>query len=273
MSEDTVYYMKAVYNQVGWNFLEEDPNWAMDFAPNGTLLGVGDIMTRHRLANTLETIANNGASAFYKGEIADATIAAIKNTNGIMTLADLQNYEVKIRNPINITYRGYTLHSTGTPSGGSIALGILKTIEGYDMETAADLFVNTHRLDESMRFSYAAHSELGDPSIFAEMDRFEEGIISAATASSNRRKILDDKTQDVRRYNPEMWDIMDNHGTSHMVATDASGLSITSTSTINLLFGSAVMVPETGMLLSSLSLLALFYTLNHPRISLTTQQA
>ncbi|CAD6445386.1 542ee6ce-5439-4df9-815e-cd030745262e [Sclerotinia trifoliorum] len=251
VTEDTVYYMKAVYNQVGWNFLQDDPNWAMDFAPNGTLLKVGDTMTRKRFANTLEKIADKGASAFYEGEIAEATIAAIKSTNGIMTLADLQNYEVKIRNPINITYRGYTLHSTGTPSGGSIALSILKTIEGYDMYTASDLLLNTHRLDESMRFSYAAHSELGDPSIFAEMDKLEEGIISPETASANRRKILDDKTQDVGRYNPEMWDIKNNHGTSHMVATDASGLSITSTSTVNLLFGSAVMVPETGVILNN----------------------
>ncbi|KAF7855356.1 hypothetical protein EAF04_010099 [Stromatinia cepivora] len=251
VTEDTVYYMNAAHNQVGWNFLQDDPNWAMDFAPNGTLLKVGDIMTRKRFASTLEKIANKGASAFYEGEIAEATIAAIKSTNGIMTLADLQNYEVKIRNSINITYRGYTLHSTGTPSGGSIALSILKTIEGYDMYTASDLLLNTHRLDESMRFSYAAHSELGDPSIFAEMDRFEEDIISAETASANRRKILDDKTQDVGRYNPEMWDIKNNHGTSHMVAADASGLSITLTSTINLLFGSAVMVPETGVILNN----------------------
>ncbi|KAI9642753.1 hypothetical protein NHQ30_008485 [Ciborinia camelliae] len=251
VTEDTVYYMNAVYDQVGWNFLLEDPNWAIDFAPNGTLLKVGDIMTRKRLANTLETIADKGASAFYEGEIANATIAAIQSTNGTMTLADLQNYEVQIRNPINITYRGYTLHSTGTPSGGSIALSILKTIEGYDMYTASDLLLNTHRLDESMRFSYAAHSELGDPFIFSEMGRFEEGIISAETANATRRKILDNKTQDVRRYNPEMWDIQENHGTSHMVATDASGLSVTSTSTINLLFGSAVMVPETGIILNN----------------------
>ncbi|THV53359.1 hypothetical protein BGAL_0053g00270 [Botrytis galanthina] len=251
VTEDTVYYMQAVKNQVGWNFLEEDPNWARDFAPNGTLLKLGDIMKRERYANTLETIANRGASAFYEGEIAEATIATINATNGTMTLADLKDYEIKIRNPINITYRGYTIHSTGTPSGGSIALSILKTIEGYDMYKESDLFLNTHRLDEAMRFSYAAHSELGDPSFFDEMVRFEEGIISAETADSNRRKILDDKTQDVGRYNPERWDIMGNHGTSHMVATDASGLSITSTSTVNLLFGSAVMVPETGVILNN----------------------
>ncbi|ESZ90882.1 hypothetical protein SBOR_8723 [Sclerotinia borealis F-4128] len=251
VTQDTVYYMNAVYNQVGWNFLLEDPNWAIDFAPNGTLLKVGDVMTRKRLANTLDTIADKGASVFYEGEMANATIAAIQASNGTMTLADLQDYEVKIRNPINITYRDYTLHSTGTPSGGSIALSILKTMEGYDMSTLSDLLLNTHRLDESMRFSYAAHSELGDPLIFPEMERFEAIIISAETANATRGKIMDNKTQDIRKYNPDMWDIQDDHGTSHMVTTDASGLSITSTSTVNLLFGSAVMVPETGVILNN----------------------
>ncbi|QSZ31928.1 hypothetical protein DSL72_001497 [Monilinia vaccinii-corymbosi] len=83
------------------------------------------------------------------------------------------------------------------------------------------------------------------------MNKLEEEIISPQSAGARRRKILDNKTQDVKEYNPGLWDIQDNRGTSHMVATDASGLSISSTSTLNLLFGSAVMVPETGVILNN----------------------
>lgn len=239
--------MKSAIVQVGWNFLLEDPNWAMDFAPNGTLLEVGDIMTRKRLATTLATIADQGASAFYEGEIANATIAAIQANNGIMTLDDLRNYTIEIRNPISITYRNYTLHSTGAPSGGSIALSILKTIEGYDMSDESNIALNLHRVDEAMRFSYAGHSELGDPLFVIDADKLEQGFLSDQSARARRRIIMDNKTQNITRYNPNLWDIQDNHGTSHIVATDASGLSISLTSTLNLLFGSAVMVPETGM--------------------------
>lgn len=250
--------MNSSREQVGWNFLLDDPNWAMDFAPNGTLLQVGDIMTRKRYADTLETIAHKGASAFYQGKIANATISAIQHLGGVMTLTDLLDYEVKIHNSINITYRGYTLHSTPSPSGGSVALSILKTMEGYNMSESSDLLLNTHRLDESMRFAYAAHSELGDPYIFPEMDEVEANIISARAACARRKKIFDNTTQDVREYNPALWDIQDKHGTSHLVATDSSGLSISSTSTVNLLFGSAVMVPETGMLSWTIFLMFLF---------------
>ncbi|KAG4025009.1 hypothetical protein MFRU_074g00150 [Monilinia fructicola] len=251
VTEDLVFYMKSAIVQVGWNFLLEDPNWAMDFAPNGTLLEVGDIMTRKRLATTLATIADQGASAFYEGEIANATIAAIQANNGIMTLDDLRNYTIEIRNPISITYRNYTLHSTGAPSGGSIALSILKTIEGYDMSDESNIALNLHRVDEAMRFSYAGHSELGDPLFVIDADKLEQGFLSDQSARARRRIIMDNKTQNITRYNPNLWDIQDNHGTSHIVATDASGLSISLTSTLNLLFGSAVMVPETGIILNN----------------------
>lgn len=73
------------------NFLVEDPTWALDFAPNGTRLGLGDIMTRKRYANTLEEIASQGADAFYEGAIAQTTIAALQKANGTMTLDDLRN--------------------------------------------------------------------------------------------------------------------------------------------------------------------------------------
>jgi gamma-glutamyltranspeptidase/glutathione hydrolase len=169
-----------------------------------------------------------------------------------MTLQDLKDYKVEVRNSINITYRGYTLHSCGTPSGGSIALSILKSIEGYNMSEPSLLDLDTHRLDEAMRFSYAAHAELGDPFMYPDIEAFEESIISEENAKAIRGKILDNKTQNVSAYQPKMWAPQDNHGTSHIVATDSSGLSISSTSTVNLLFGSMVMVPENGTLFAFL---------------------
>jgi len=38
VTEDTVRYMEAAIQLVGWNFLVEDPSWAQDFAPNGNHL-------------------------------------------------------------------------------------------------------------------------------------------------------------------------------------------------------------------------------------------
>lgn len=178
---------------------------------------------------------------------ANFTIAALQAANGTMTLEDMRDYQVSIRKPIDITYRGYKLFSTGVPSGGSVALSILKIIEGYDMGDPSTFNLTLHRLDEAMRFSYAARAELGDPDFFDYMADYEATMLKTKTAEDIRSKISDDRTRPVRDYNPKMFKSPDNHGTSHIVAADDSGMTITLTSTVNLLFGSRLVVPETGM--------------------------
>lgn len=137
------------------NFLVDEPTWALDFAPNGTRVGLGDTMTRRRYADTLEAIARGGANAFYIGPIANATIQALRAENGTMTLQDLKNYTVAIRKPASITYRDYKLTACSAPSSGEVALSVMKTIEGYqDIGNPATLNLSTHRLDEAIRFAY-----------------------------------------------------------------------------------------------------------------------
>lgn len=139
----------------GSTFLIDDPTWATDFAPNGTLVQLGDIMTRKRYADTLESIAKEGAGIFYKGHMAAATIAALRSRNGIMTLQDLQNYSVKVRQPAQIDYRNYKIVSGSAPSGGTVALSALKTVEGYsEFGQEGTTNLSTHLLDEAFRFAY-----------------------------------------------------------------------------------------------------------------------
>jgi gamma-glutamyltranspeptidase/glutathione hydrolase len=166
-----------------------------------------------------------------------------------MTLDDLKNFKVSIREPISITYKDYNIYSCGVPSGGSVALSILKIIEGYSNSNSdSERNLSYHRLNEAMRFSYAARSELGDPDFFGYMFGFEAKMLESATAERIRKRISDHRTHNVSHYSPVKYSLPDNHGTSHIVTTDASGMSITSTSTVNLLWGSLLVVPETGML-------------------------
>ena len=99
-----------------------------------------------------------------------------------------------------------------------------------------------------MRFSYGAHPELGDPDFFDYMDDLEAKMLDSERAADIRSKISDNHTQPVSVYDPKGYMIPESHGTSHIVAADHSGMTITLTSTVNLLFGSRVMIPETGML-------------------------
>jgi gamma-glutamyltranspeptidase / glutathione hydrolase len=136
------------------DFLTADPNWAVDFAPNGTLLGLGDTMTRKRYADTLETIAEFGADAFYEGKMAEDMVEMVRAHNGTLTLEDFRDYKVEVREPVNIQYRGYNITSTGAPSSGSVVLAALKTLEGYEDFGSRNVNLSTHRLDEAIRFAY-----------------------------------------------------------------------------------------------------------------------
>lgn len=249
VTEDLVRYMASVTPNN--KFLTDDPSWAIDFAPHGELVKLGDTITRKRYADTLEIIAAEGPDAFYTGAIAEATIAALSKKNGTMTLDDLKNYTVAIRKPSVINYRGYKLTSTSAPSGGVVALSTLNIVGGYDgFGDPAAINLTTHRLDEAMRFAYGQRSELGDPSFVDGLDEYQESMISNATASEVRSKISDFRTQNVSWYDPAGLESLETPGTSHVVTADKSGMAISLTTTVNLLFGSQLIVPETGVIMN-----------------------
>lgn len=154
VTQDLVAYMRSATTGKS-DFLTLEPTWAIDFAPNGTRLGLGDTITRKRYADTLETISQKGADAFYTGAIANATITALRAANGTMTLHDLANYTVALRPPAEIEYRGYKVKSCSAPASGTVAMSVMKAVEGYHgfgEESMVNL--STHRLDEAIRFGY-----------------------------------------------------------------------------------------------------------------------
>ncbi|EGX91564.1 Gamma-glutamyltranspeptidase [Cordyceps militaris CM01] len=249
VDEDLVKYMQSTARN---DFLVEDPSWALDFAPRGRLLRLNETMTRKRYADTLETIAHQGADVFYTGAMANATITALRARGGTMTLADLANYTVAHRPPLHITYRGHKLTSTNAPSGGPVALGALNTVSGYeDFFQPATVNISTHRLDEAIRFAYGQRTKIGDPSFLPGLDSYTAAMVAPATGAEIRSKISDTSTQPVAYYNPDGIESLATPGTSHVVAADASGMAVSLTTTINTLFGSRLMVPETGVIMNN----------------------
>jgi gamma-glutamyltranspeptidase/glutathione hydrolase len=249
VNEDLVRYMASSTGT--YDFLTYDETWAIDFAPNGTRLGLGDTITRKRYANTLESIADFGPNVFYHGALANATITALQKSNGTMTLADLADYNITIRPTSNITYRGFKINSGSAPSSGAVVLSTLKTVEGYDMSTPSNLNLSTHYLDEAMRFAYGQRTLLGDPSFSPNLTAYQQRMYSKKTAEEVRAKIEDYSTLNATEYNPSGYGILTDDGTSAAVTADRSGLTIAITSTINTLFGSRLMVPETGVIMNN----------------------
>lgn len=231
------------------DFLTKDPAWMQDFAPNGTRVGAGDIMTRKRYANMLEAIAAQGPDAFYKGPLAKALIKALRKSNGTMTPDDLKDYDVISRAPVEIDYRGFKLHACGAPASGAVVLSVLKIFETYP-DFGKDVNLTTHRMDEAIRFGYGKRASFGDPDFVHEMASLEATMLDQAFAEDTKAKISDKHTLNISEYDPDGFESLENHGTSHIVTADASGMAISLTTTVNLFFGSRTMVPETGVILN-----------------------
>ncbi|CEN61695.1 Putative Gamma-glutamyltranspeptidase [Aspergillus calidoustus] len=251
VGEDLVHYMDSAVGD-DEDFLVNDPAWAVDFAPHGTRVKLGDTITRGRYADTLETIAGHGPDAFYTGPIAESMISALQAKNGTMTLEDLRNYTVAVRGIAQIDYRGYRVTSTTAPSSGVVALNMLKVLDTYEpLFTERNFNLSTHRMDEAMRFGYGLRTQLGDPHFVKGLVEYEKGMLEAQTISDIRGKISDLRTQNVSAYNPAGIESLETPGTSHIATIDHSGLAISAITTINLLFGSKVIVPETGIIMNN----------------------
>lgn len=95
---------------------------------------------------------------------------------------------------------------------------------------------------------YAQRTQLGDPD-FSDMEAKIQNIISKDTAGHIRANISDAKTFPVEYYNPH-WEAIENHGTTHLSAVDRDDMAVALTSTVNLIFGSKLMDPKTGVILN-----------------------
>ena len=97
-----------------------------------------NVFKQPELAKTLERIAKN-PDDFYHGAMARELAAVMQKGGGLITAEDLAAYEVKERQAIRGTYRGYEVISAPPPSSGGVALiEMLNILEGYDLAQAGE---------------------------------------------------------------------------------------------------------------------------------------
>ncbi|KAJ2822939.1 hypothetical protein IWW50_003998 [Coemansia erecta] len=215
---------------------------------HGKLLKVGDTVYRPELANTLEEIARDGPDAFYKGRIARSLVKTIRDKGGILTTDDFASYKAVERKPIETYYHGRRVITGSAPTSGSVLLNMLNVAEGFTLALDGPTAVNYHRIVEAMKFGAAQRTLLSDPK-FVDISANITRQISKKFSSEIRANISDTQTFDVSHYDPE-YDVLNNHGTTHLSVIDKDEMAVALTSTINLEFGSRIMDPSTGIILN-----------------------
>lgn len=175
-------------------------------------------------------------------------IKTIQETNGTMTLEDLANYDIVTRKVHSVPFRGHTLHTIGSPANGAVTANILKVMEKFEAEPEiSDL--SWHRFAEAMRFGYSARLELGDPDFVSGMEKLEAEMMSKAKVKRIADMIKKNTTMPVEYYDPEKIYTTEAHGTSHIATADMSGMAVSLTTTVNLLFGAQIMDPLSGVVM------------------------
>jgi gamma-glutamyltranspeptidase/glutathione hydrolase len=221
------------------------------FAKDGKALPRGSMLVQADLANTLESIRQQGPDAFYKGRIAEQIVAAVRETGGIMTVEDMANYKAVIRPAVTGRYRGYTLASMPPPSSGGVHLvQILNILEGFDLKAmGAGSAASLHALAEAMKPAYADRATfLGDP------DRVKvpvKGLTSKAYAEKQRAKIdlsKATKADDIKAGDPLPHE---SDQTTHYSVVDSEGNAAANTYTLNFSYGMGLVAAGTGVLLNN----------------------
>ncbi|MDX2412212.1 MAG: gamma-glutamyltransferase [Woeseiaceae bacterium] len=209
----------------------------------------GELHKQPELAATLRRISENGVDEFYKGETAKLITAEMERGHGLITMEDLANYEAVWREPVRADWREFEIVSAPLPSSGGVALIQLLKIRDYIDHYFQDVPHNSaqyiHLVAEIEKRVFADRAEfLGDPDfVDARVDELlDDEYIKLRAQEINPNEIS---------MNVGAGTGLEAHDTTHYSILDKWGNAVSNTYTLNLGFGSGVVVEGAGFLLNN----------------------
>jgi len=234
--------------------------------PRPANLEGGDRVRYPALARTLELIGKEGPGVFYGGELAQAIEAEIRRGGGVLDRTDLTRYRVRVNAPLTGSYRGVTLLGMPGATGGVTALEMLNVLGCFEAGSEGPSSARVaHLRAESMRVAFEDRLRwLGDPALVrapwaALAGKSYARAVAAGIHPDGRRQVR-------RRVDPWRFERgragdasparrlaggSTGECTTHVCAVDRDRTLVSLTHTAVSLFGSKVVVPETGLLLSN----------------------
>jgi len=234
------------------------------FQQDGNFYKTGDVFKQPDLARTLKRIASN-PDDFYHGAMAQELAVAMRKGGGLITTEDLAHYEVKEREAVRGTYRGYEIISAPPPSSGGVTLiETLNILEGYDLaKLGGRSSPATHLTVEAFRRAFYDRAEfLGDPDfskipVAQLIDKrygaaWRESIDPAHASVSKglRRPAIFSQLEQYATLHAEPVAVAEPDHTTHYSVVDPDGNAVAVTTTLNDSFGSRVTAEGLGFLLN-----------------------
>lgn len=220
------------------------------FNKQGQPLRAGDTLVQKDLARTFRTIADEGIDVFYEGDIAKDIVKTVRKAPfhpGRMTKEDMAAYEVFEREPVHGTYRGFAVWGMPPPSsGGPTVQATLNILENFEWEKLSpaeriSVFAQAQRLAFIERNRY-----LGDPKAMT----FPLQDFLSKDKAKNHAALIDPR--DARKaLGVKDLPVPEGTHTSHLSVADEAGNLVSFTTTIEHLFGSAMIVRGRGFFLNN----------------------
>lgn len=244
--------------------LTQFPESRRIFQRDGNYYKAGEVFKQPDLARTLKRIAAN-PDDFYHGAMARELAASMQKGGGLITVGDLASYEVKEREAVRGSYRGYEIISAPPPSSGGTALiEILNILEGYDLaKFKGRTTPAVHLTLEAFRRAFFDRAEfMGDPDfsntpVAQLIDKrygtaWRESINPAYASVSKdliRPAIFTQLEQYAAAHSPPSAGAEPNH-TTHYSVVDPDGNAVATTTTLNDTLGSRVTPEGLGFLMN-----------------------
>ncbi|KAM6902226.1 glutathione hydrolase 5 proenzyme [Xenentodon cancila] len=218
---------------------------------NKTVLGKGDVLRFPKLAETMKTVAEEGADTFYTGKIGRDLIQDIEAAGGTLKSEDLESFQVQVDSAWMIPLGDTQMYIPPPPAGGALLAFILKLMKGFSLTSnslVGDKKIQMyHHYIEAAKFANGQKRSIQDP-IFNKK-KSADHLIAPSFIDDIRKLITSNHTHENSYYNIKP--SSDHTGTTHVAVLDEDGLAVSATSTINQLFGGTIYSPRTGIILNN----------------------
>ncbi len=218
----------------------------------------GEIVKQPELAETFRSVAESGPEIFYHGSIAERIVGHLKSIGGLITADDLAGFSPVWQDPVSVDYRGYRVCAPPPPCQAVQFLETLNIMEGFEVGKMGHNSADTlHRFFEAAKLSIADRAE------FTAIEQPPTAGLLSKDFAAERRSRIGDRAQpsggdlftatkmpdEVLAGDP--YAFMKTECTTHFDTIDSDGNAVACTQSLGSGFGSAVVVPETGIALNN----------------------
>jgi gamma-glutamyltranspeptidase/glutathione hydrolase len=233
----------ASYWKDSVDWIAKDPEARRVYLPDGKPPAVGQVFQNRDLAKALQSIAQNGAAAFYKGEVARAILSTSQSLGGTMAADDLAEFTPEWVEPVSTTYRDWTVYELPPNGQGMAALEMLNIMETSPASADGPLSVaELHKKIEAMKLAYADLERYNADPRFAKVP--VKGILSKQYAQERAKLIDPNKANcDVANGMPPMSD------TTYLSVVDREGNIVSLIQSNYESFGAGIVVRGMGFVL------------------------